>query len=159
MVVKLAASSVKLAASSETAKIVKLAASIQQQKFSSEYPVAADSDPRDRQHHVLLFKVRLGLKNATFLIAQCYCKSHDLKKINKFDPNKIDFSNNQKLPRVDDYFRLKDCLPIYISIFNQMLQFCALTEVTYTRHNCQILQYRNEFRYTLVFSQCVTGYK
>ena len=53
---------VKLAASRETAKIVKLAASIQQQKFSSEYPVAAGSDPRDRQHHVLLFEVRLGLK-------------------------------------------------------------------------------------------------
>ena len=76
MVVKLAASSVKLAASSETAKIVKLAASIQQQKFSSEYPVAADSDPRDREHQVLLFEVRLGFKNATFLIAPRYFKSH-----------------------------------------------------------------------------------
>jgi len=67
---------VKLAASRETAKIVKLAASIQQQKFSSEYPVAAGSDPRDRQHHVLLFEVRLGFKNATFLIAPRDFKSH-----------------------------------------------------------------------------------
>ena len=60
---------VKLAASRETAKIVKLEASIEQQNFSSEYKVAADSNPRDRQHQILLFKVRLGFKNATLLIA------------------------------------------------------------------------------------------
>jgi len=42
MVVKLAASSVKLAASSETAKIVKLAASIQQRATSSEHPAASN---------------------------------------------------------------------------------------------------------------------